>query len=129
MENKFNYKNKSQIIKCNLTDLIKDVCENFANKNSLDIDNLLFVNEGKTINLNSGFYVEQQFKFFSDKKKKKLRKAELLVIQKTGFLVTFNEATETFTLEVNENDKMKNIFERYELLKKKDLNKILFLYN
>ena len=129
MEIKFNYKNKSQIIKCNLTDLIKDVCENFANKNSLDIDNLLFVNEGKTINLNSGFYVEQQFKFFSDKKQKKLRKAELLVIQKARFLVTFTEATETFPLEVNENDKMKNIFERYALLKKKDLNKILFLYN
>ena len=119
MEIKFNYKNKSQIIKCNLTDLIKDVCENFANKNSLDIDNLLFVNEGKTINLNSGFYVEQQFKFFSDKKQKKLRKAELLVIQKARFLVTFTEATETFPLEVNENDKMKNIFERYALLKKK----------
>ena len=61
IEIQFIFKNKKHIIKCENSDKIRDICENFAKEVSLDIDNLIFFDNGIKLNLEMDLYVEQQF--------------------------------------------------------------------
>ena len=78
LEINFKYNNESYPIKCNLNDKIKDVCSSFAETNSLELDNLIFINQNTQINFKLDFLVEQLFNLSNDQKNQILKTEELL---------------------------------------------------
>ena len=128
MEINFIYKGKNHIISCNTSDKFKDVCENFVKKNSLNIDNILFINNGTKINLDLDLYVEEEFseKIHHNKKKNKV---DVFVFDESPFKIKFLDKNGTVILDVKENDKMKDILKKYASKDKKKLSNIFFLYN
>ena len=57
----FRYKRKSYIIKCSINDILKNICQDFAQKNSLDFDEILFTYKGRKLNLDLNLSIKQQF--------------------------------------------------------------------
>lgn len=68
----FKYNKKKNIIKCQKSDLFKNVCENFTKKLSLDIDNIFFIYQAEEINTELDSSIEQIFEQ-EVKRKKKLK--------------------------------------------------------
>ena len=129
MEINFRFK-ENYIIKCKGTDLVKDVCLNFARKHSLDKNKIFFIYEGKKLNLELDLYVSQQFDFSNDNKSKRPKRVEIFVCEEeTPFYVKFLYNGNTLHLNVKETDKMKVIFERFCSEVEMDIKKIYFLYN
>ena len=130
IEIQFIFKNKKHIIKCENSDKIRDICENFAKEVSLDIDNLIFFDNGIKLNLEMDLYVEQQFNLEKNTKKKKLKKVELLVFEETPFYIKFFSTGPPTIIKVKETEKMKDVFERYaKIVNINDLASGYFLYN
>ena len=130
IEIQFIFKNKKHIIKCENSDKIRDICENFAKEVSLDIDNLIFFDNGIKLNLEMDLYVEQQFSLEKNTKKKKLKKVELLVFEETPFYIKFFSTGPPTIIKVKETEKMKDVFERYaKIVNINDLASGYFLYN
>ena len=50
IEINFKYNRKKNIIKCQKSDLFGNVCENFAKKLSLDINDIFFIHQAEEIN-------------------------------------------------------------------------------
>ena len=57
----FRYKRKSYIIKCSINDILKNICQDFTQKNSLDFDEILFTYKGRKLNLDLNLSIKQQF--------------------------------------------------------------------
>ena len=57
----FRYKRKSYIIKCSINDILKNICQDFTQKNSLDFDQILFTYKGRKLNLDLNLSIKQQF--------------------------------------------------------------------
>ena len=130
IEIQFIFKNKKHIIKCENSDKIRDICENFAKEVSLDLDNLIFFDNGIKLNLEMDLYVEQQFNLEKNTKKKKLKKVELLVFEETPFYIKFFSTGPPTIIKVKETEKMKDVFERYaKIVNINDLASGYFLYN
>ena len=130
IEIQFIFKNKKHIIKCENSDKIRDICENFAKEVSLDLDNLIFFDNGIKLNLEMDLYVEQQFNLEKNTKKKKLKKVELLVFEQTPFYIKFFSTGPPTIIKVKETEKMKDVFERYaKIVNINDLASGYFLYN
>ena len=129
MEINFRFK-EDYIIKCKGTDLVKDICLNFAKKHSLDTNKIFFIYEGKKLNLELDLYVSQQFDFSKDNKSKRPKRVEIFVCEEeTPFYVKFLYKGNTLPLNVKETDRMKVIFQRFCSEVKMDIKKIYFLYN
>ena len=54
-EAEFIYEGNTTIIQCGLEDKLKDICNKFGTKTQLNINNLYFLCNGNTINLESKF--------------------------------------------------------------------------
>ena len=130
MEINLKYKGKNHVIKCQKSDVFKEVCENFVKKYSLNIDKIFFIFKGTKINLDENAYVEQQFNLESidAKNNKKKIRIEVLVYDESPFIITFfHEGTQIF-LEAEEDEKMLSIFKRFCTKAKANISVLNFLY-
>ena len=131
MEINFKYKEKNHVIKCQKSDVFKEVCENFVKKYSLNIDKIFFIFKGTKINLDENSYVEQQFNLehIDVKNIKNKNRIEVLVYDESPFIITFfHEGTQIF-LEAEEDEKMLSIFKRFCTKAKANISELNFLYN
>ena len=130
MEINFKYKEKNHVIKCQKSDVFREVCENFVKKYSLNIDKIFFIFKGTKINLDENSYVEQQFNLENKDAKniKKKNRIEVLVYDESPFTITFfHEGTQIF-LEAEEDEKMLSIFKRFCTKAKANISELNFLY-
>ena len=130
MEINFKYKEKNHVIKCQKSDVFREVCENFVKKYSLNIDKIFFIFKGTKINLDENSYVEQQFNLehIDVKNIKKKNRIEVLVYDESPFIITFfHEGTQIF-LEAEEDEKMLSIFKRFCTKAKTNISELNFLY-
>jgi hypothetical protein len=82
----FKYKKKKAIpIESEASDKFKDICEKYAENQSLNIKNIIFIYEGEKINLNTQLLVWQQFHL--DKLEK--TKIEIKVCEDIPFHIKF----------------------------------------
>ena len=51
----FNYQTKITVIQRRIDDLMKDICQKFADKNQININEIYFIYNGNTINENYTF--------------------------------------------------------------------------
>ena len=65
----FLYKHKEFNFKLKEPKKIKDVCEEFAIKESLNINDLIFIYKSEKISLETELYIEEQFDLEKRKKK------------------------------------------------------------
>ena len=130
MEINFKYKEKNHVIKCQKSDVFREVCENFVKKYSLNIDKIFFIFKGTKINLDENSYVEQQFNLehIDVKNIKNKNRIEVLVYDESPFIITFfHEGTQIF-LEAEEDEKMLSIFKRFCTKAKTNITELNFLY-
>ena len=125
----FKYNNQTFPIKCNLDDKIKDVCKIFAEKNSLEIDNLIFINQGTQINFKLDLLVEQEFNLPNNQQNQILKTEELLVYENPFFIKLTCDDYPDYIIKVTLKAKMKDILDKYAESKKFEVNKIYFIYN
>ena len=119
----FNFKNEKYSIIYNSPRKIKEICEEYANKHSKDINNLRFIYEGDYINLNLDVFLEQQFDLENKKS------IEIMVIEDDIIEIKLLYQQQTIILKVKGDEKMKAIFERFASKAKIELSKIYFMYN
>ena len=86
IEINFKYKEKNTVIKCQKSDLFKDVYENFAKKLSLDKDDIFFFYQDEEINTEFDSYIDQLF----EQEVKKKKRVEIRVCLRRRFSVRFN---------------------------------------
>ena len=118
----FKYKDKEFIINYDRPRKLKEICEEFATKQSLDMNDIFFTYKYEKVNLNTELYLEQQFNL------KNKTRIEFLVIRETPFQIIFLYSGKTMILKVKETEKMKDIFKRFTKKARIDLTKIFFLY-
>ena len=129
IEINFKYREKNNIIKCNKEDLIKQVCINFAEQTDLDIENIFFIYEGRKLNLELNFTINEQFRL-DDKKNKKKKRIDLEVCEEFPFKIKFLYNEENIPpFNVNEDENMEDILKKFASRIKKDREKLLFLHN
>jgi len=109
----FKYNNQIFPIKCNLDDKIKDVCKIFAEKNSLEIDNLIFINQNKQINFKLDLFVEQEFNLSNNQQNQILKTEELLVYENPYFIKLTCDDYPDYIIKVTLKAKMKDILDKY----------------
>ena len=119
----FKYKDKEFIINYDTPRKLKEICEEFAKNQSLDMNDIFFTYEYEKVNLNTELYLEQQFNL------KNKTRIEFSVIRETPFQIIFFFSGKTMILKVEETEKMKDIFKRFTKKARIDLTKIYFLYN
>ena len=124
IEINFKFKNKDNIIKCDIGQLFKDVCEEFAKKAEVDLDYTFFIYNGVKINLAMNYYVGQQFNLESDNKQ-----VELFVFQEIPFSVIFKYKGVDYVIGAKENEMMKNISEKFEKKANIILSNVFLSYN
>ena len=126
IEINFKFQGKDNVIQSNTTRLFKDVCEEFAKKAKVDLDYLIFIYNGETINLEMEYYVGQQFnsEFESDNKR-----VDILVYQKKPISVEFIYQQISYVIGAKETEKMKDIFEKFEKKANIRLKDIFMAYN
>ena len=125
IEINFKFKNKDNIIKCDVGRLFKDVCEEFALKAKVDLDYTFFIYNGEKINLAMNNYVGQQFNLGSEDNKQ----VELFVFQEIPFSVKFTYKGVDYVVGAKGNEKMKNIFEKFVKKTNINLSKVFFSYS
>ena len=131
MEINFKYKEKNHVIKCQKSDIFREVCEKFAKKYSINIKKIFFIFKGTKINLDEDSYVEQQFNLehIETKNIKKKNRIEVLVCDESPFIIAFSyEGTKIF-LEAEEDEKMLSIFTRFCTKAKTNISELAFLYD
>ena len=82
----FRYKRKIYIIKCSTNDILKNICQDFAQKNSLDFDEILFTYKGRKLNLDLNLSIRQQFNL--DDNEDNIRK-KICVYNQTSICIHF----------------------------------------
>ena len=129
LEINFKYNNQTFPNKCHLDDKIKDICQNFAEKNILEIDNLIFINKGTQINFKLDLLVKQEFNLLNDQQNQILKTEEILVYENPFYIKLTCSDQSDYITKITLNEKMKDILEKYAESKKLDINKISFSYN
>ena len=128
VEISFNLEGKRHVIKCSTSEYLKDVCEKFATENSLEFKDLVFICNNQKLNFELNLFVEEQFELGNEKYKKSKKKLEINVYNQP-FFIKFLAFNKTINLPVKEEEKMKDVFERYAEKAKVNLKRVFFLYN
>ena len=126
IEINFKFKEKDNIIKCDIGRVFKEVCEEFAVKLKLDIDNIFFIYKGIKINLSKGYLVGQEFEIENEFE---FRRIELLVYEENPFTIIFQYQGKNYLIGANEQMKMKDIYSKFSIKANMNLNNLYFIYN
>ena len=127
MEINFIYQEKDHKVECSEADLIKDVCEKFANENNLDLDVIYFVYKGEKINFNLGLYVQELYDLKNNSNEEQKRMD--IYINEEPFHINFFYNSKKKPIKVKLTDKIKDAFKKYADEIQIDLSKVFFLYN
>ena len=128
IEINFKFKGQDNIIKCNTSTYFNEICEEFAKKQSLDIQDLnIFYNDSK-INLEIELLVSQQFGLENLNGNQDPTIIELLIFEEYPYQIKFNYAQNHKILKIKKSEKTKNVLERFCSEIGKDITKLFFLY-
>ena len=122
----FKYNNKNYIFDYTEPKKLKEILEEFAKNNSLDVNDIFLIYEGEKVNLNTELYIEEQFGLI---KKKNVKRLEFLVLKETPFQIIFAYPKKRIIIKVNLNEKMKDILRRFAKEARILLNDIIFQYH
>ena len=122
----FKYNNKNYIFDYTEPKKLKEILEEFAKNNSLDVNDIFLIYEGEKVNLNTELYIEEQFGLL---KKKNVKRLEFLVLKETPFQIIFAYPKKRIIIKVNLNEKMKDILRRFAKEARILLNDIIFQYH
>ena len=124
----FKYEKSDNIINFDEQDLLRDVCQKFANSKSLSINQLLFY-----IKENNNF--DKSFSLIpinldDNIKTTHLTSKEILVFEEIPFCITFHyPKRDTHSLVAKGTDKIREVFDEYIKEEEVDINEIYILYN
>ena len=125
----FRYKRKSYIIKCSINDILKNICQDFVQKNSLDFDEILFIYKGRKLNLNLNNSIKQQFNL--DDNRDIIRK-KIFVYNQTSICIHFflmpNTNSKPDIINCKKSDKLLDILAKYIAEKGLKKENLQFLY-
>ena len=125
----FRYKRKSYIIKCSINDILKNICQDFAQKNSLDFDEILFTYKGRKLNLDLNLSIKQQFNL--DDNGDIIRK-KIFVYNQTSICIHFflipSPNSEPDIINCKKSDKLLDILLKYIAEKGLKKENLQFLY-
>ena len=122
----FKYNNKNYIFDYTEPKKLKEILEEFAKNNSLDVNDIFLIYEDEKVNLNTELYIEEQFGLL---KKKNVKRLEFLVLKETPFQIIFAYPKKRIIIKVNLNEKMKDILRRFAKEARILLNDIIFQYH
>ena len=127
-------------IQCNEDDLMQNICQRFANKINIQLNNLFFLYDGKEINLHFTFNEQAKendrqegkmnilvYSNIDDNKNKKILKNKEIICPICGETCLFNIKDYKITLyDCKNNHKYNNILlDEYENIQNIDLSKII----
>ena len=82
----FKFNSQKYNIEYNEPKTLKEICEDFAQKHSLDKNDIFLIYKDEEVNLNTELYVEEQFNLLKNKTKKIL---EFSVCKRPKFQIIF----------------------------------------
>ena len=128
IEINFKYKNTSCIIKCDLNDSLKRICEEFSDKNFLEIQYLIFIYNGAQVDITKEGSICKQLNLEIGKIKAN-KKIEILVFEEF-FQIIFSFCKLTIPpLTVKESILVKEIVQQFIDETKEPKENLTFVYN
>ena len=121
----FRYNNEDFDMKYNEPRQLKDLVEEFAKQQSLDIEEIFLVYKGAKVNLETGLIIEEQFGLQNLKTKKRLK----FLICRDPYQIIFSTPNKKIILDVKLNEPMKNVLDRFAFQAGIDLSRIYFIYS
>ena len=120
----FRFKGENEIIECEKTSNLREVCADFAKKKSLDLEELNFNYYDSEINIDSNLSVEKEL-CLENELTEENKQYEINVFLKSPFQVIFGD----ISIKCKRTELMKNIFDKYSKQENIDLSRYDYLYN